>query len=414
MKKKISVGAAVIIACVSIVVAFMSAYIILDGKYRDEAYGLQEAYRDKANALEEKYARFEELFKVDERFRELYIGEIDEDELINMTIAGYLAGTGDRYAAYYDEDAIKELTDDLQGELCGIGVQVIYNADYKCIEVISVIPDSPALEAGVLPGDLIVYIGNKETAVSELGYENAVNRLKGEVGTKATFTVYRGDDYSEELYFEVVRAKITNVSVTSHVYALDPTVGVIKISEFDATTPPQFKAAVEELKGLGCTRLIVDVRNNPGGELNSICEVLDYLLPEGPVVRTVDKDGNETVEYISDADMLGMPINVLVNGNTASAAELFASALQDYKVAKIVGVQTYGKGSMQVITMLDGKTAVKVTYKKYSPPFSDNYDGIGVTPDIVEELDEALSSKNPYKITDEEDNVLRAAYNAFE
>ena len=162
----------------------------------------------------------------------------------------------------------------------------------------------------------------------------------------------------------------------------------------------------------------MDVRNNPGGYLNTIQDILDTLLPEGPVIRTIDKKGTEAVVYESDSEYLAVPIAVLVNGNTASAAELFASALQDYAArgevdAVIVGVQTYGKGSMQTIERLPDGSGVKATYRYYCPPYSDNYDGIGVMPDVVVELDEALVGKNVYLITDEEDNQLAAAIAAL-
>ena len=184
---------------------------------------------------------------------------------------------------------------------------------------------------------------------------------------------------------------------------------MVKITGFDRATPDQFFAAVQTLLDGGCTRLVVDVRNNPGGELQAICTVLDYLLPYGPVIRTVDREGNEEVIYRSDAKALDVPMAVLVNENTASAGELFCSALQDYEKAVIVGTQTYGKGSMQTIRQLSDGSGLSVTYRYYCPPFSDNYDGVGVTPDVVVEPAGAMLEKNIYKITDEEDNQLQAA-----
>jgi carboxyl-terminal processing protease len=184
---------------------------------------------------------------------------------------------------------------------------------------------------------------------------------------------------------------------------------VVKITGFDRATPNQLFAAVQDLLDSGCTRLVVDVRNNPGGELQGICSVLDYLLPYGPVIRTIDRDGNEEVIYRSDAKALDVPMAVLVNENTASAGELFCSALQDYKKAVIVGTQTYGKGSMQTIRQLSDGSGLSVTYRYYCPPFSDNYDGVGVAPDVVVEPAGAMLEKNIYKITDEEDNQLQAA-----
>ena len=219
----------------------------------------------------------------------------------------------------------------------------------------------------------------------------------------------RGKHYEETVSFSILRGYVTEQTVMYHVYALDSTVGVVKITGFDRATPNQLFAAVQDLLDGGCTRLVLDVRNNLGGELQAICSVLDYLLPSGPVIRTIDRNGNEEVIYRSDAKALDVPMAVLVNGSTVSAAELFCSALQDYDKAVIVGTQTYGKGSMQTIRRLSDGSGLSVTYRYYCPPFSDNYDGVGVTPDVVVEPAGAMLEKNIYKITDEEDNQLQAA-----
>ncbi|MBR5680077.1 MAG: hypothetical protein IKX19_05430, partial [Clostridia bacterium] len=203
------------------------------------------------------------------------------------------------------------------------------------------------------------------------------------------------------------------ITVMSHVYAVDESIGVIRVTGFDAGTPGQFVSAVDNLRAEGCDKLIIDLRYNPGGELNSIVSVLDYILPEGPIVRIMDADGNQVNAYYSDAEELDMPMAVVVNGSTASAAELFTSAVKDYQKATIVGTITYGKGCMQTTVPLSDNSAVSITYRMYNPPFSDNYHGIGVIPDVVVELDEALSNKNIYKITDEEDNQLAAAAATF-
>lgn len=361
---------------------------------------------------------------VDEYFRNFYIGDLNEEDLIDGIISGYVAGTGDEYGAYYNAEDFSVFMSDLNAELVGVGINVIYNTEYGLIEVLSVQPESPALDAGVQPGDLIYTVGEEKELVSELGYYPTINKLRGEVGTIAVFSVLRGDNYTEEVEFKIPRAKIKEITVMSHVYALDDTVAVIKITGFDAGTPKQFKEKLNELVAAGCDKLVVDLRYNPGGELESICEILDYILPDGgPIIHIVDGDGNEVeAKYTKDGHELKMPMAVLVNGSTASAAELFTSAVKDYQKATIVGTTTYGKGCMQTTiplysnwvkgTLYDG-SAVSVTYRMYDPPFSDNYHGVGVEPHVVVELDEALEGKNIYKITDEEDNQLRAAVETF-
>lgn len=404
MKKKMSVGLSVLLICLAAILTFQLTFVLMSQKHQKELA-----------AVTADAARYNKLLEVDALFRSLYVEDLDEEALMDGILTGYVYGTGDKYAAYYPAEEFAQYMESLQGDMQGVGIHIIYNADYEALEVINVMPDSPALEAGVEPGDMIAYVGIGENAesVASLGYYGALSKLQGKAGTVAEFTVFRGKNYTEKVEFSILRGYIAEQTVMSRVYALDPTVGIIKITSFDLKTPEQFFTAIETLVNGGCDKLVLDVRYNPGGELTSICMVLDALLPEGPVIRTVDKAGNEEVVYVSDDRHLQLPMVVLVNGSTASAGELFCSALQDYEKATIVGTQTYGKGCMQTLRQLSDGSGVSVTYRYYCPPFSENYDGIGVTPDIVVDLDEALADKNIYKITDEEDNQLHAAITAL-
>ena len=398
MNKKISVGASIVLVLLAVLLTFQVTFTVMSVKHREE--------------MAAAYAHLEgfgKLLEVDAIYRNLYVKDVDRDELMDGILAGYVMGSGDRFGAYYPAEEFQSYMDSLNGDMQGIGVNVIWNAEYGAIEIINVMPDSPALDAGVEPGDLIIYVGDEMESVADLGYYGALTKLQGKAGTTAVFTVARGKHYEKTVSFSILRGYVTEQTVMYHVYALDSTVGVVKITGFDRATPNQLFAAVQDLLDGGCTRLVVDVRNNPGGELQGICSVLDYLLPYGPVIRTIDRDGNEEVIYRSDAKALDVPMAVLVNENTASAAELFCSALQDYDKAVIVGTQTYGKGSMQTIRQLSDGSGLSVTYRYYCPPFSDNYDGVGVTPDVVVEPAGAMLEKNIYKITDEEDNQLQAA-----
>ena len=398
MKKKISLGASIVLILLAVLLTFQITFTVMSAKHRQE---MTAAYAHLEN--------YNKLLEVDALFRNLYVKDFDEDELMDGILAGYVMGSGDRFGAYYPAEEFQTYMESLNGDMQGIGVNVIWNAEYGAIEIINVMPNSPALEAGVEPGDLIVYVGEEMESVADLGYYGALAKLQGKADTLAVFTVARGKHYEESVSFSILRGYVTEQTVLYHVYDLDNTVGVVKITSFDRATPDQFFAAVQTLLDGGCTRLVVDVRNNPGGELQAICSVLDYLLPSGPVIRTVDREGNEEVIYRSDAKALDVPMAVLVNENTASAGELFCSALQDYDKAVIVGTQTYGKGSMQTIRQLSDGSGLSVTYRYYCPPFSDNYDGVGVTPDVVVEPAGAMLEKNIYKITDEEDNQLQAA-----
>ena len=337
-------------------------------------------------------------------------------------LKGYLWGIGDKYAEYFNKEEMEELIADSNAEMQGIGVSVVYNADEAAIEIINVFPDSPAGEAGLLPGDLICYViadgeGEDEddyVSVAELGYTAAVNKLRGEAGTVAKFVAYRDRNFDEPMEYSITRGFVTEYTVSSEICSYDETVGIVTISSFDSKTPAQFKEAVEDVTAKGAEKLVFDMRNNPGGELDSVCAVLDMLLPEGPVIRTVDKMGNEETVYVSDADEIKMPMAVVTNGNTASAGELFTAALRDYGKAKIYGETTYGKGSMQTVKTFPDGTGFKYTYRYYCPPFSDNYDGVGITPDVEVKLGDEAMKKNVYTLTDDEDTQMHAAVESFE
>lgn len=395
MSKKVPLGLTLLLVVFTALITFLSTFVTIGVWSKPGS--------DIADGNTELY---DKLKSVDKLFRAYYINEMDDQSIIDGIIAGYVAGSGDKYATYFNKEDYAAFISDNNAQLQGIGVHVVYNTEYRAIEVINVMPDSPALEAGVQPGDIIVAVEDK--SVATLGYYAAVNAMRGETGTHAVFTVLRGDDYSEQKEFRIERGYVTEQTVISRLYAADPTIGIVRILQFDAGTPDQFIGALESLQSQGAEKFVLDVRYNPGGDLQAICRVLDYLLPEGPIVRTVYKSGQTNV-INSDANEFKFPMAVLINGSTASAGELFASALQDYDKATLVGVTTYGKGTMQSIIKLADDSAVSISVALYNPPFSDNYEGIGVIPDIVVEMPEELKNVNIYKIPDEQDTQLLEA-----
>ena len=427
MQKKISLAAAIIVTLLLLAVGCVVTFQVtkLTDRDRYEAERLDQAVEtEQTNHTEPGLILsngdtfinrlITKVVEVDDIYRSAYIGELDDDLLIDCMIDGYIAGTGDRFGAYYNADEFQTFMEDLAGELTGVGVNVINDNATSGLEIISVVPDSPAMEAGILPGDIIVEVGEDHESAAKLGYYPTINKMRGEEGTHAFFTIARlSDGEIEYIDFDLIRRKITETTVMPHVYEPDPTIGVVKISGFDGSTYDQFVGAIESLTAEGCEKLIVDLRYNPGGELNSIVTTLDYILPAGPIVRIVDADGTEVQVHYSDERELNLPMAVLVNGSTASAAELFTSAVRDYGKAVIVGTTTYGKGCMQSTVQLSDGGAISVTNHMYNPPFSENYHGIGIEPDIVVELDEALKEKNIYKVTDWEDNQLAAAADAL-
>jgi carboxyl-terminal processing protease len=381
------------------------------------------------NALTGEFAELELINKIFEQYA--YV-DLNNDIIMNAVMKAYAEATGDKYAAYYTAEEFEALTADSNGEMRGIGINIIENAEHNCIEVINVMPNSPALEAGVQPGDLIVYvgIGDKRESVAELGYSIAVTRLQGVVDTYAEFVVVRGNNYSDEIEFSVKRGYITTESVTYRMSDLDPNIGVVKIVEFDLTTPAQLTDAMDTLLAKGVSKFIFDVRYNPGGDLKSIIAVLSYFLNDGDrVISTLDKAGNEEISYIGVAqysgDYAGCSISeedigkykglecvVLANDNTASAAELFTATFRDYDIAPIIGITTYGKGSMQSIMSMayaGYEGGIKMTTRMYFPPCGESYEGVGIVPDIVVEQSDDAKKTNIYKLADADDAQMIAA-----
>ncbi len=397
MNKQISVKTLIVFLVVSIVLTFNVTYVLLNVSHNREM-----------NDLISKNKFLGTLLTVDQVVRQNYVGDIDDEELKNSIIRGYLEGIGDRYSQYMTSKEYEDYLSEFGGSAVGIGVNVIYNVKEATIEVIDVIPDSPAEESGIQVGDFIVAV--EGSRVSDIGYYAAVDLIKGESGTAVTVTVKREDG---EHNLICVRAAVAVVTVKYRVYSTDNDIGIIKISSFYSETPSDVKNAVESLKALGCNKFIFDLRNNGGGELNSIVKTLDYILPEGKLADIYYSTG-KAASFKSDANFLDASVAVLINGNTASAAELFAAALRDYTKegkydALLVGTNTYGKGVFQSFYTLPDGSAFKFTVGRYDPPCGINYDGDGVAPDVTEDLSEEAKEIGLYKLTDENDNQLIAA-----
>lgn len=406
MSRKFSLSAVLLIAAFCILLTFSVTHLTLNQKFNRK---LSEVIAD--------YNEYEKLTEIKGLIDSYFIGASDGARLEEATVDGLISGLGDKYAVYYTADEYRQKEMESAGKLVGIGIQIIWNTEAETLEVIDVLKDSPAKEAGLLPGDLIDSVGGVK--VSTLGYQGASEQIRGSEGTQVTFSVIR--EGTRQIEFTVTRAAVVSPSVSYHFY-VDPEkgetkVGVIRITGFDSTTPEQFTAAAEKLKADGAIGFVYDLRGNPGGELTSVTAILDTLLPEGPIVHLIDKNGSETT-YSSDGAYLDMPCVVLVNGSSASAAELFTAALQDYakegKVrATVMGTKTYGKGTAQTVFRLKDNSAVSISTKKYNPPFSENYEGIGVIPDVTVELTEEAASINFYKLNDSTDNQLMEAVRAL-
>ena len=318
---------------------------------------------------------------MDTYVRDNFYGEINEGDLSDGILKGYISGLDDQYSRYLTADEYLSEQSDDSGELVGLGLTLAQD-ESGYIRISEILTDSPAAETGLVQGDLIIRIDGLD--VIDTGFEESVEAMRGTEGSSITLTIRR-DGIDTDYTF--TRRAINVVSVTGEM--LGGYIGYIKITGFKKNTPEQFIETLERLTTNGAKYLLFDVRDNPGELVSALEECLDPLLPEGVVATAEYKDGHsETIAY-SDASELDLPMAVLVNEKTASAAELFAGALKDFGKASIVGMQTFGKGVMQATTPFEGGGAIVLTVAEYKTPFSPCYNGVGITPDYRVENEEA-------------------------
>jgi len=397
MKKeyKVSLSVFIFVLIAAVLLTFMVSFIFADASARSY-------YRNLVESSVFGEYDFQKLSAVVEYYNKYYLKDIDLGKAELAMIDAFITATGDRYGDYMTEDEFSQFISEMRGNLVGIGILVAFDQEKNEIVVINVNKDSPAEKGGMMPNDKIVSVG--EISLSEDGYNAVVNAIRGESGSEVTVTVNRN---GSEIDLKMTRAQVASQTV---LYELldDGKTGLVKILQFDGLTFSQFKDAMNALKTIGATQYVFDLRDNPGGELQSVCNVLDFLLPKGTIVRITDASGNvETIE--SDEAEFNAPMAILTNGNTASAAELFTSALKDYNKAFSVGTLTYGKGSMQQIAQLAVGGGIRITYRMYSPPISDNYDGIGISPEYEVELPEKYAQTSIFLIPKSEDTQLKCA-----
>ena len=298
--------------------------------------------------------------------------------------AGMMNGLDDPYTVYYTKEEYKALNEDTEGKYSGIGASVSQNPKTKIITIVNVFDNSPAKEGGLLPGDIIYKIDGEEVTGTDLDVL-VKTKIRGVEGSSFTMTVIRGDE-KKQVDLNLTRRSIEVQTVSSKM--LNDEIGYVAVSQFDAVTSEQFKSNIESLKSQGMKKLIVDLRGNPGGLLDQVVDMLDYILPEGLVLYTEDKNGNREEYYAKDPGELKIPMVVLVNENSASASEVFTATFKDFKWGKVVGKTTFGKGIVQNVLPLGDGTAIKITTQHYYPPSGYDLHKVGIKPDVDVDLNE--------------------------
>ena len=392
-EKKIKVYKILMLVVLSVFITFMITSISLYTYFTKNPISVSAKSNNKdiSNKLD-KYRKIIDKY---------YLGEVDESKLEEGAIKGYIEGLDDPYTEYISKDDMDTYLDDTKGNFVGIGIYMIKNTKYDKIQVLSTIKGSPAENAGIQAGDLIVSVDGVEYKADDMTAVS--NKIKGEEGTKVTVELLRG---SENVKYELTRSKVKVNQVEGKVISDD--IGYIKFTSFDETTAEDFKKQYQELAKKNIKSLIIDLRNNGGGIVDQALEIADYIADKDSVLLyEVDKNNKETVRKAKTDPIINMPIVILTNENTASASEILAGALKDLGKAKTVGTTTYGKGVIQQILKLNDGSGLKITIEEYQTPNKNKINKVGIEPDEKVELPDSVESI--FTIKESEDTQLQKA-----
>ena len=363
-----------------IVLAILCAFVIAAGSFIAAVQYLNTRYAAALSAREEDSPVQAKAAEVQEIIETYFIDDYDEDTLADGAASGMVDATGDEWSYYLSADEVAAYEESMANAYVGVGITITEDGEAGGMRVEEVISGGPAEEAGIRVGDLLLAVEGED--VLPLGIDGTRNLVRGEEGTRVNMHFSRnGTEYD----VSVERRSIETPVVTGDL--LDGSIGYVKIDNFDERSAAETIAFVKDLIGQGAEALLFDVRFNPGGYADELVKVLDYLLPEGDLFRSVDYAGREEVDT-SDASCVELPMAVLVNEDSYSAAEFFAAALQEYEWATIVGSQTYGKGNFQTAFYLSDGSMVNLSIGKYYTPGGKSLSETGVTPDVVVDLDD--------------------------
>lgn len=408
MKKRFWTGfLSGLIGAIVLVVVAGATYLMLNDDRKNSVIPYEDVAGTEKDNEEDDYSYdkiVEKLSLLKMLIDTYYLDEVDPENFATGIYRGFIASLNDPYSTYYTKEEYSNLLESSSGVYYGIGAVVSQDVKTGIITVVKPYEGTPAYNAGLLPNDIIYKVNGEEVTGKDL--TEVVSKIKGKEGTEVVITIYR-DGVDEPMDFTIVRQKINIPTIEFEMLDSRNKIGYIQITEFDEITVSQFSDAVSQLERKGMKGLIIDVRDNPGGLLNSVVKILDRLIYKGLLVYTEDKNGQREEKYADDSKQFNKPIVVLINENSASASEIFAGALQDYEKATIVGTTSFGKGIVQSVIPLTDGTAVKLTISKYYTPKGRNIHGTGITPDVEIELDEEL--KKMVTIPHDQDNQLQKA-----
>ncbi len=371
----------------------------LSGKEEDtEEEGKKEKV-DESSIVRDKDVQ-QKIEYIEKLIHKNYIEDVDKLDIAEGVYDGLMDSIGDDYAAYYSPEEWVSMQQSTQGIYYGIGAYLQKDQDLLYPRITGVIADTPAEEAGLKEGDIIEKVGEEDVFDMEL--TDVVTMIKGEEGTYVHLTIVRGEAGNrEEKEFDVERRKVETPTVSWEMKEND--IAYIKINEFDTVTVDQFAEALAEAKGNRMKALIIDLRSNPGGSLSAVVDIARMLLPQGRIVYTEDKYGKQNNYNCDGTHEIDVPMAVLVNGYSASASEILAGAIKDYKKGTLIGTTTFGKGIVQQIFTLEDGSAVKLTVSHYYTPNGNDIHKVGIEPDVELEFDNDAYEK------DETDNQLEKA-----
>lgn len=346
------------------------------------------------------------LEQLEELIGERFIGESDMEAIEDAAADAMVSATGDRWSYYIPASEYEAYQEQMANAYVGVGITIQMTEEQEGFLIVDVTEGGPAEEAGLQLLDLLVSVEGQD--VREMTTAEVRDLVRGKEGTFVSMTILRK---GERISFSVERRQVQTPVATYEM--LENNIGLVKIKNFDSRCADETIAAIETLLENGAEKLIFDVRHNPGGYASELVKVLDYLLPEGELFRTVRYDGKENVD-MSDTEHLDIPMAVLVNASSYSAAEFFAAALSEYEAAVVVGEQTVGKGYFQTTYQLNDGSAVALSIGEYFTPKGKNLAGEGITPEVIVPVDEQTANGIYYgTLASEEDPQIKAAIKAL-